>query len=184
MLRIRVFPVTACLYSASCLAAVGPIESVRVMRQSRNGYVNFCSIESAVKARDAFNGVRASALFPTLNTPIEQDKEIQITFTTAQQNCRRNLNRDGRGGRGDHGGRGGGRGDTGSGRSGFIDFKQLQPSRSIYIGNLPHGTEVRMLSELSNPYVAREARILSIGAMPPRLRPWCRCRCRCRLCSI
>jgi len=132
--------------------SMGPIESVRVMRQSRNGYVNFCSIESAVKARDAFNGVRASALFPTLNTPIEQDKEIQITFTTAQQNCRRNLNRDGRGGRGDHGGRGGGRGDTGSGRSGFIDFKQLQPSRSIYIGNLPHGTEVRMLSELSNPY--------------------------------
>lgn len=67
----------------------GAIESVRVMRVQGNGYVNFCSIESAVRAREAYRGVRIDQLFPEETKPDEAYKELQVTFTTAQQNCRR-----------------------------------------------------------------------------------------------
>ena len=127
-----------------------------------NGYVNYCSIESAVQARNHFRGVNIMELFPEETKPDEAYKELQVTFTTAQQNCRRpRLNgsgavqsgmgntlmntQGGRGGGGMSGGRGGGGGKGGKGGAG-------QPCRSIYVGSLPTGTEVRQLSELAGPY--------------------------------
>ena len=63
----------------------GAIESVRIMRISGNGYVNYASIESAINARDFLRGTRASLVFPGTSVPPEKDHELQITFTTAQQ---------------------------------------------------------------------------------------------------
>ena len=67
--------------------AVG--QSVRVMR-SGVGYVNFCAVESAIQARERYAGQRVTLLIPEASGP-EAEKELQVTFTTAQQLCRRRV---------------------------------------------------------------------------------------------
>jgi len=141
-------------------AQFGPIESVRVMKIQGNGYVNYTSIESAVRAKEALRGVKVAMLFPDFGE-VDVDKEVQITFTTAQQNCRRRQIQAVEGLRGMGGGRGdGGRGgagvDAGGGRggrgTGHLKPLPKQHSRSIYVGNLPHGIDISAVAELSLPY--------------------------------
>ena len=142
---------------------IGQIESVRVMRIQGNGYVNYTSVESAVMAREQYQGVRALALFPNGMCP-EPDREIKITFTTAQQNCRRKLVEGLGGGRGGGAmmggsmGRGMGGGGMAGGRGGGAGGAHVkgaipqQQSRSIYVGNLPHGVDIGAVAELAVPY--------------------------------
>merc|ERR1719502_372618 len=61
----------------------GVIESVRIMRLSGNGYVNYASIESAIQARDHFRGARSAVVFPEnapSMAPEVAEREMQITF--------------------------------------------------------------------------------------------------------
>lgn len=124
----------------------GQIESVRVMRNHGCGYVNFCSVESAINARERYAGQRVGQIVPEA-VGAESEKELQVTFTSAQQNCRRRVAPVGKGA-----GRGAmdfsrGRGFDGRGRGGG-----LQRSRSVYVGNLPQGVTLSDLSELALPY--------------------------------
>lgn len=146
----------------------GTIESVRIMRMSGNGYVNFTTVEAAVNAHRHFSrGFSAKEIFPELKLADDSpaNRELQISFTTAQQNCRRGggVAGKGAGGRGAGGGRGGTGTGGGAGVGGVFhpaargannsqEFRNLQPSRSIYVGNLPHGCTTRELTDLSAPY--------------------------------
>merc|ERR1712087_169674 len=76
----------------------GTIESVRVMRHHGTGYVNFCSVEAAINARNHFMNAKARDFLPGFNGP-EAETAVQVTFTSAQQNCRRRAY--GPGGKGD-----------------------------------------------------------------------------------
>ena len=79
--------------------------------------------------------------------------QLQLTYTTAQQNCRRRYQQVVGGGRGSgDGGRGTGiAGGTAGGR-GAQKPLPMQHSRSIYVGNLPHGCDIAEVGELAVPY--------------------------------
>ena len=128
------------------------------MRNHGTGYVNFCSVEAAIQARERYAGQKMSVLMPEATGP-EGEKELQVTFTSAQQNARGRV-----GGKGKGGGMGGGFGGTqmqggqfgGKGKGGFDGGRgkggPLEPSRSVYVGSLPAGVTLAELSELAVPF--------------------------------
>ena len=133
---------------------------VRVMRNYGTGYVNYCSIESAIQARERYQAHKVSELLPETVGP-DAEKELHVTFTSAQQNCRRRSGLPpgaggkgmGVGGVGGMGGKGvggmmGGKGGFDGGKGGGKGGPALQRSRSIYVGNLPQGVSLADLSEL------------------------------------
>ena len=146
-------------------APAGPIESVRIMNQSGNGYVNYASVESAIQAVGYMNGKRAGDVFAELQGTPSADVTLTISFTTANQLARGAAMRAGAGRGGAAAGRGVGVGGRGGGLPGMggvntmghpaargnnsAEFRNLQPSRSVYVGNLPQGTAMRDLTELS-----------------------------------
>jgi RNA recognition motif-containing protein len=178
---------------AEVFSAFGEIESVRVMRVQPNAYVNFTSIEAAVKAREGLRGLKSIRVFSDVDPNLDPEKDLTVTFTTAQQTSRaaigkgaaRGVSTGGRGagaavGLGVAGalmgtgstvgtgtmiaGRGGGvLGGGGVGGGGVVGGSHpngplpSRPSRSIYVGNLPHGIDIASVAELALPFGPLEA---------------------------
>ena len=133
------------------------------MRNSGTGYVNFTSIEAALAARETLTQQRLCDVLPC--EPGQGDEPMQISFTSAQQNCRRRQEMRG-GGMG--GGGGGGMGGGGRGvladaiAQGMAQVQQRHaprnkgpatgPSRSIYVGNLPPTITMPVLASLAVPW--------------------------------
>ena len=90
-------------------SSFGPVESLRLLSQARTGFVNFCTIEAAMAARQAGHGVPVGNVFPRAEPYDGAELPFQVTFTSAAQLCRK---------RGPGGGGGGGAGGGGMPRNG------------------------------------------------------------------
>ncbi|KOO32536.1 differentiation regulator [Chrysochromulina tobinii] len=144
---------------AEVFSAFGEIESVRVMRVQPNAYVNFTSIEAAVKAREGLRGLKSIRVFSDVDPNLDPEKDLTVTFTTAQQTSRAAIGKGtmiaGRGGGVVGGGGVGGGGVVGGSHpNGPLPSR---PSRSIYVGNLPHGIDIASVAELALPFGPLEA---------------------------
>ena len=92
-------------------SSFGPVESLRLLSQARTGFVNFCTIEAAMAARQAGHGVPVGNVFPRAEPYDGAELPFQVTFTSAAQLCRKR-------GPGGGGGGGGGAGGGGMPRNG------------------------------------------------------------------
>lgn len=132
----------------------GPVESVRVMRNSNTGYVNFCSVEAALAAKASFDqagGATGRLLVHELpEDSTDAAAQVQISYTSAPQLSR--GRRPGVGG-----------GPTGGAPAGAVgamgrpaglpgagtDSRNIKSSRSVYVGNLPPNCSMQELAGLA-----------------------------------
>ena len=124
------------------------------------GYINFCNVEAAVAAHKRYaDGATGRDLCPSLPADApEASAPVQVTFSSPARNSRPGGGGGAGGGRGGGGGMmmGGGRGGGmmgGGGMGGMAggkpDPRNLQASRSVYVGNLPVGTTMEARAPLS-----------------------------------
>jgi len=154
-------------------AQFGAIESVRVMRNYSTGYVNFCAVESAIAARERYHLQKVSSLLPDVGG-IDGDKELQVTFTSAQQNARgRRGVVGGMGGRaggmgggimggGRMGGMGGGAGGSGMGGGGSMGGGMGGPAGGKGKGGFENGHKAH-----GGIAGLQRSRSVYVGSLPP-----------------
>jgi RNA recognition motif-containing protein len=146
----------------------GPIESLRVMRNTNTGYVNFCSVEAALAAKANFDQPSdANAGHPLNSLPAAADEAeapVQISFTSAPQLSRGRRHPSTTSGVPAGAGGAGALGRPAGPLAGGTDTRSLKSSRSVYVGNLPPNCSMQELAELASGHGMIESLRMVPGA--------------------